>query len=266
MDNENEEAVASTETEAAEIVEEVITDDKAVESEDSETQEEAAPSEDSTEPPKKSGVQKRISSLTHRAKQAEQDAAYWRGKAEATPTPEPVKEQGEPQEASYESYGDYIRDLSLYQVKQANVANEADTERQLDELRDQQARVSYEQKAATVRESYEDFDEVAYGNFPVTEVMKDALLTSEVGPEILYHLGTNPAESARIAQLPEIVQAREIGRLEAKLIKAPVTTKPSGAAQPITPLNTGKSTGDKTPSDEEDIGTWMKKRRAQVRG
>jgi hypothetical protein len=47
--------------------------------------------------------------------------------------------------------------------------------------------------------------------------MKDAIMVAERGPEVAYHLGSNPDEAARIASLPPLQQAIQLGRIEATL-------------------------------------------------
>jgi hypothetical protein len=51
------------------------------------------------------------------------------------------------------------------------------------------------------------------------------VLDSEVGPQILYHLGKNPEKAARIARMAPVQQAAAIGRLEAELVAKPSTQK-----------------------------------------
>jgi hypothetical protein len=59
---------------------------------------------------------------------------------------------------------------------------------------------------------------------------------------LAYHLGANPKEAERISRLPPLLQAKEIGRIEAKLAADPPTKKTSSAPSPISPV-TARSTG-----------------------
>jgi hypothetical protein len=88
-----------------------------------------------------------------------------------------------------------------------------------------------------------------------------------VGPEILYHLGQNPAEAKRIAQLSPLSQAKEIGKLEDKLSSNPPAKKTSSAPAPISPVN-GKGTSTPTYDTTDprsiqsmDTSTWIAKER-----
>ena len=67
-----------------------------------------------------------------------------------------------------------------------------------------------------------DFDEVVFEmGFPKSEVMTNAILDSEVGPQVAYYLANNPDEAEKIAELPPISALRAIGRLEAKFEAPP---------------------------------------------
>lgn len=99
---------------------------------------------------------------------------------------------------------------------------------------------AYQEREEEAREKYSDFEQVAYNpSLPITEVMAQTIRVSEVGPEVLYHLGQNPKEAARIAKLAPFLQAKEIGRIEAKLADAPpAPRKVSSAPAPIRPAST----------------------------
>lgn len=112
------------------------------------------------------------------------------------------------------------------------------------EAAQQQAKVieAYHEKEEAARGKYDDFEQVAYNpSLPVTDVMAQTIQASDVGPDIIYWLGTNPKESARIANLSPFMQAKEIGRIEAKLAADPPVKKTSTAPAPIAPV-TARST------------------------
>jgi len=94
-------------------------------------------------------------------------------------------------------------------------------------------------------EKHPDFKQVAYGNHKVTDVMAETIRASEDGPEIAYYLGSNPKESARIADLAPLDQIREIVKLEVKLSTAPLVKKSTNVPAPINPISS-KGTGTKS--------------------
>jgi hypothetical protein len=77
---------------------------------------------------------------------------------------------------------------------------------------------SWQSRVSEAAAELADFAEVAQNpDLPVSQVMAEAITDSEIGPKILYHLGQNPEDAARIAKLSPVAQVREIGKIEAKL-------------------------------------------------
>lgn len=96
---------------------------------------------------------------------------------------------------------------------------------------------AYHDKEEEARSKYDDFEQVAYNpNLPVTEVMAETIRASDIGPEVAYYLGSNPKEADRIARLSPFLQAKEIGKIEAKLADNPPTKRTSSAPPPISPV------------------------------
>lgn len=96
---------------------------------------------------------------------------------------------------------------------------------------------TYYEREEEARARYDDFEQVAYNpKLAITEVMAQTIQTSDVGPDLIYHLGTNPKEAERIARLPPVLQAKEIGKLEAKLAASPPVKRTSTAPAPIAPV------------------------------
>lgn len=103
---------------------------------------------------------------------------------------------------------------------------------------------AYHDRVEEARSKYEDFEQVAYNpRVPITTVMAEAIRVSEVGPDVAYYLGSNFKEAERISRLAPLAQAKEIGKIEAKLAAEPPVKKTTNAPAPITPV-TPKSTGN----------------------
>ena len=116
------------------------------------------------------------------------------------------------------------------------------------EAAQQQAKLleTYHEKEEDARGRYDDFEQVAYNpSLPVTDVMAHSIQASDTGPDIIYWLGSNPKEAARISNLPPILQAKEIGKIEARLAADPPVKKTSSAPAPIAPV-TARSTSSPT--------------------
>jgi hypothetical protein len=166
--------------------------------------------------------QKRIDEVTAKKYDAEREAAYWRGIAEGrAPAQEaPVRQEAAPDRwEDPEGYDQWLIDQAVTKFQATQ----------------QQSTIlsTYEERATQFRESKPDFDSVVNNpSLRVTPTMADVIRESDVGPQVAYHLGTNPAESARIASLPLHRQAAELGKLEVKLTSQPI---PAATAKPIPP-------------------------------
>ena len=97
---------------------------------------------------------------------------------------------------------------------------------------------AYAEREEDARTKYEDFEQVAYNpNLRVTDVMAETIKASDIGPDLAYWLGSNPKEADRISRLSPLLQAREIGKIEAKLSAEPPQKKTTSAPEPIRPVS-----------------------------
>ena len=114
---------------------------------------------------------------------------------------------------------------------------------------------AYYDREEAAREKYADFDQVARNErLRITTVMAQTIHASEVGPDIAYYLGVNHSEAERISRLSPFLQAKEIGRIEAKLADNPPVKKTTNAPPPIKPVTAkGNSTGGYDTTDPRSI-------------
>jgi len=102
---------------------------------------------------------------------------------------------------------------------------------------------SFHEREEEARNKYDDFEQVAYNpKLPITNEMAQTIQSSDVGPDMAYYLGSNPKEAERISRLSPLQQAKELGKIEAKLADNPVVKKTSSAPAPIAPV-TARSSG-----------------------
>jgi len=102
---------------------------------------------------------------------------------------------------------------------------------------------AYQDKEEAAREKYVDFEQVAYNpTLAITSVMAETIHASDIGPDIAYYLGGNPKEADRISRMNPFSQAKEIGKIEAKLAENPPVRKTTSAPPPIKPV-TAKGVG-----------------------
>lgn len=123
----------------------------------------------------------------------------------------------------------------------------------------------WEDKVSRADRKYDDFDEIV-GELAPTNPVSIAIMQAENGEDIAYYLGTHLKEAQRISTLDPLSQAREIGRLETKLLAEPPKAQtPSKAPAPITPVAGKMAPASDEPLDTDDINTWMKKANAKSR-
>lgn len=87
-----------------------------------------------------------------------------------------------------------------------------------------------------------------FANVPVTPFAASFIAESEKAVELAAHLGGNPKEARRIANLPEGQQGIELARLEAKL-SAPPVKRVTQAPTPVPTLGGSRSPAVKDPGD-----------------
>ena len=114
------------------------------------------------------------------------------------------------------------------------------------EIQKQQAEIleKYHDREEEARSKYDDFEQVAYNpTLKITTVMAQAVQASDVGPDVAYYLGSNPKEADRISRLSPILQAKEIGRIEAKIATDVPVKRTTSAPAPISPV-TARTSGN----------------------
>ena len=131
---------------------------------------------------------------------------------------------------------------------------------------------SYQEREESARDKYDDFEQVAYNpKLSITDVMAETIQSSEIGPDLAYYLGSNPKDAERISRMSPLAQAKEIGKIEAKLSINPPVKKTTSAPAPISPV-TARSSGSpafdttdprstKTMTDSQ----WIEAERARQR-
>lgn len=223
------------------------------------------------EPPKKTGIEKRFSELTARAKAAEMYAQRLEQLMERLPQPaqEPPSPQGKPTREQFDYDEDkYIEALTDWKLREHITRQQEEYVTRQKQTETQRRQADYAervQKANTVgMTKFEDYEDVVLANpeLVVTPVMADAMTLTDAGPEIAYHLGKNPQEAKRIAVLPPQVQILEIARLEQKL-KAPLPKATTKAPPPVVPVG-GHEPATKDP-DKMTTAEWMRWREVELK-
>ena len=140
----------------------------------------------------------------------------------------------------------------LFQLKKQQ--QEAEQRTMLEQLA-----VSWNKKIAAA--DLPDFHEVTEGlERRITPAMQQAIVESDNGPKLAYHLATHPEDAERIARMTPIGAVRALTLIEEGLTK-PVAV--SQATPPIKPVGS-KSTSIKSLLDVKDYDEFTKRRAAQI--
>ncbi len=188
------------------------------------------------------GVQKRLDELTRQRHEAERRAAALEAQLTEVisrlprpDAPAPAPEKPLTLEAYDYDEAALFTAMTQRAVQEAHKAAETALERREREAIERAAAQSVEQRFDEARAKYADFDEVVFNpSVPITPDMAQVIKSLPDGADVAYQLGRNPSEAARIASLPPVLQAVEIGRLSAPRGQAAPATKPNPPAPPKT--------------------------------
>ena len=102
-----------------------------------------------------------------------------------------------------------------------------------------------------MRAELPDYDDmIASSDVMISDQVKDAILESDIGPRIIYHLAENPEIAEKINKLSLVNALKEVGKIEARLEKAPESkaeakaVEVSKAPRPISPLKSMSASGE----------------------
>ncbi len=208
-----------------------------------------APADDAPAPPKRrrpGKAARRITRLEAENRALRQQLARLED-AEETGLETAPAEAAAPREEDYEERDAYLLAKARHELRaELREELEAERARAADEAqRDSRAAVAerFQTQLAEARGKYDDYDATARAAAPhVTDVMLAVIAESDLGAEIIYHLGANPEEAGRIAGLSHASQAREVGRIEARL-EAARTQPPRKVTDAPDPPGKVRSTG-----------------------
>lgn len=228
-------------------------------------------------------LERRFSEITKQREEARKEAQQEREARQALEARlAALEKQGQPQKANpvdekpqpsqFSDAFEYAEALAEYTADQ-RIANMKREEAEAKQAEERQKVISqWTSKVQAAKASLPDFDDiVASSDVVVNDDIRDAILESDVGPQILYHLAENDEVARKIAGLSPKAALREIGKLEARFEAKPEAEKPapivrSKAPAPIQPIRGGKNTPDvPMGSDGVFFGTaaqWKELRKA----
>lgn len=224
---------------------------------------------EATEDKKSKGVQKRIDELTANWRNEQREKEWMRQQLESLqkqvqpqqPAVATKTAEGRPSIDQFEDVNDFVEAVSDWKLRQYESTREASSAQER-EQREQQALISkVNQSIDKARQKYADFDDVVTNNSGVAMSTATAIALTDMagGMDVAYHLGRNPAEAQRIANLPQSLQFVEIGKIEAALTAN--TRKTTTAPPPVGSQLAGSAGG----GEPKDIKEWMAWRNEQLR-
>lgn len=189
-------------------------------------------------------IQPRIDELTRAKHEAEREAAYWRGIAEAGKAPSAKADApSKPTPDQFSDHNEYVEKLAEWKAKEIVSASLRERDEQAEQAKqktERETRAStWAERQAKFAETAPDFDEVlASAEVQVPAHLLDALLKSDQGPALAYHLAKNPEVAQNIAGMSKDDALMELGALKASLSK-PALKSVTKAPAPITPVKSG---------------------------
>jgi hypothetical protein len=219
-------------------------------------EDEAAGTDEKKQNPK---LEKRFSELTKARKEAEAQLAEERKSKESlearlaalegnqAPRQQEQESNRRPTPDDYKDAFEYAEALSSWSAEQALVKREQEVKQKEADAKRETVYKTWSQKLEATKAELPDYEDmVASSTVKVNDIVRDAILESDVGPRILYEIASDDdlAEKLTTMSLPSALKL--IGKLEvqfertdSKAEKKTVVAK-SKAPEPIRPL---RSTG-----------------------
>ena len=219
----------------------------------------------------KNAVAKKERDRAERKFKRENDAlrAEFDTKFKSLEQPKPSTE-GKPKLDDFETYDMYVDALTDWKLDGVKKGWEAETKVVEENKRRDSLAQTHHARADKFRKEQVDYDTVMENlndvDLPASQdvayAIRDAIMSSDLSPQLLYYFGKNIDDLERINELSPMAAAREIGKIEAKLERVKPNNQ-SSAPTPITPVTARASQNglhDGLESEE-----WIKRRNAQLR-
>jgi len=236
----------------------------APDSEPDDNQETGESETDETPRKKRDSKDRKISYLEReltaaRERLAQQPAAVEPGLKPTEPAP------GKPKLEDFQTLEEYQESLTDWKLDQREKTRAEAEAKHARDVAEREAFETWAKREKAAKKAHEDYEDVMEATTipdgPGVQAARLAMLESESGAEILYHLAKQPAELKRIAALSPVSAVREIGKLEAALTKsssAPENGTPriTGAPKPPPPTGRPSKTSSDTPEEAAKRGDF----------
>lgn len=181
--------------------------------------------------------------------------------------PEKPKVAERPQRSSFDDPDAYDDALIKWSEERTRESERATRETSRAQTEVQKVVETFVSRRDAFKAEHEDWDEVVErDDLKIGPAMRDAIMESDLGPAIAYHLGKNPELADRIYGLPPIQQIREIGKIEARLDDADdVPPPPRPKPAPIEKVG-GRANASKKTAADETMEEYAARRQKELRG
>ena len=221
------------------------------------------------------GFQKRISKLTYQLRQAERERDELRQQhSQRDTSSREEKTEGRLKsladfEYDEQRYNDYLfGEMDKRMDKRLETALEKQFHQRETQQQQKQRFSKFSQSEREFAKKTPDYFDVTHNDpsLPFTETVKDLLASSDIGPELAYHLAKNPDQLYEIADMDERSAARAMGRMEERIQaarKAPPGRSVTRAPAPATTVDATDETLEKEDGEMSDA-EWLARRRKAV--
>ena len=249
------------------------TADEAIEQTEAQTETEAqesqtegqAPEGDKPEGTEETGERKRETAKERRERQRAAREKQEADLKDAQARLDRIKKAGQgieaPSRDKFDDPDEYLAASAAYNAANAvSQREEAMAKSDVEEAQQRQQQAAaqeWEAKIAEGRERYSDFDaKVGNPNLPIAPHVGQAIIASEMGADVAYHLASNPDQAFRLSQMDPMSAAMEIGRLEAVLSVPPPKTEPKAPAPIETVEGAAMPSGDPSKMTPDQYRAW----------
>lgn len=193
----------------------------------------------------------------------------------APPAQQPDDEVGEePRPEQFNDMYEYAKALAEHTAEKKLIERDREEKaRKAAEVQEQKFK-AWADRVNAAKNDLPDFDDmVQSSDVRVSDPVRDAIIESENGPQILYYLAENAEFAKKLADMSVVSAVREIGKIEARFEKAAKASEPevkpvvgkSKAPAPITPLRGAVSTTDgNLDADGNFHGTYQQWKAARL--
>jgi hypothetical protein len=172
-------------------------------------------------------VQPRIDELTRKTREAEREAAYWRGRAQSAEKPkEAAAPPAKPTPDKFDDYNAYVEALADWKADEKIKANnEANEQESAKERAARERTERWTERSNATRARVPDFDQVLESSdVKIADFVSDALDDSERSADLVYQIAKDPSIADRLNAMTPRQAALELGRMESRL--PPVSAEP----------------------------------------